>query len=271
MHVRCRLKLASALALLATATRTSLALDPKSPASSYRRSTFTTEDGLGANVINDILQTRDGFLWIGTYAGLTRFDGQHFTRVAFPKLVISIYSMAEGPDGDLWLSTRAGVFRVSPRLLKQLGEPRVSVYHLGPAGDDTIRMVGFGRDGTLWAGTRRGLFGWNGASDFSPVVSGFEVNRLEEAPDGHILMPNSTGYVEWDGARTIDHPVAQQLGIGPDQVFQVLPDRQGALWFSTAQGLFRQLGGSVTNTGSKGKAAYQNIPGRQRELPDLQG
>src|SRR5580704_1748854 len=119
MHVRRRLKLASALALLAAATRPGLALDPQSPASSYRRTTFTTEDGLGANVINAILQTRDGFLWIATYTGLTRFDGQHFTHVPFPKLLINVYSMAEGPDGDLWLGTRAGVFRISPRLLEQ--------------------------------------------------------------------------------------------------------------------------------------------------------
>jgi ligand-binding sensor domain-containing protein len=111
MHVRRQLRLA--LALLAAATRPGLALDPQSPASSYRHTTFTTEDGLAANVINDILQARDGSLWIATYNGLTRFDGQHFTRTTFPHF--SVYTMAEGPDGDLWLGTRAGVFRISQR------------------------------------------------------------------------------------------------------------------------------------------------------------
>jgi ligand-binding sensor domain-containing protein len=79
MHVRRQLRVACALALRAAATRPGLAFDPQSPASSYRRTTFTTEDGLGANVVNANLQTRDGFLWIATYAGLTRFDGQYFT------------------------------------------------------------------------------------------------------------------------------------------------------------------------------------------------
>src|ERR1700721_1971337 len=110
MHVRRQLRLAFASALLAAATRPGLALDPQSPASSYRRTTFTTEDGLGANVVNDILQARDGSLWIATYAGLTRFDGQHFTQVDFP-LAPSVNSIAEGPDGDLWLGTQAGVSR----------------------------------------------------------------------------------------------------------------------------------------------------------------
>src|SRR5271156_4973426 len=109
MHVRPQLRLTCALALLAAATRPALALDPQLPANSYRRTTFTTEDGLGANVINDILQTRDGFLWIATYNGLTRFDGQHFTQVQFPKLLQSVRSAAEGADGDLWLGTSAGV------------------------------------------------------------------------------------------------------------------------------------------------------------------
>jgi hypothetical protein len=135
--------------------------------------------------------------------------------VSFPKLIVNVHSMAEGPDGDLWLGTEAGVFRISPRLLDQPGDPRVTVYRLGPRGDDGVSRVLSGRDGTLWAGTRRGLYRWNGGSDFSPVVSGLEVNRIEEAPDGHILMPNSAkGYVEWDGAHTVEHPeVAQQLGI----------------------------------------------------------
>ena len=115
MHIRRQLRLAAALALLAAANRPGLALDPRSPASRYRRTTFTREDGLGANVVNDILQARDGFLWIATYAGLTRFDGQHFTQVVSSGLNVNVHSMAEGPDGDLWLGTDSGLFRVLRR------------------------------------------------------------------------------------------------------------------------------------------------------------
>src|SRR5277367_6543930 len=124
MPVRRQLRFAFALGLLTVATRPGLALDPQSPASSYRRTTFTTEDGLGANVINDILQTRDGFLWIATYRGLTRFDGQHFTQVAFPKLFVNVYTMAEGPDGDLWLGT-AGAKKIEVEIRYDAQEFRV--------------------------------------------------------------------------------------------------------------------------------------------------
>lgn len=44
----------------------------------YRFDTWTTENGLPQNTINDILQTRDGYLWLATYGGLVRFDGARF-------------------------------------------------------------------------------------------------------------------------------------------------------------------------------------------------
>ena len=33
------------------------------------------DEGLPHNVINAIAQTPDGYLWVGTQGGLTRFDG----------------------------------------------------------------------------------------------------------------------------------------------------------------------------------------------------
>src|ERR1700691_636794 len=117
MLVRRQLRLVSVLALIAAGTRTGLALDPQSPASSYRSTTFTTEDGLGANVINDVFQSKDWFLWIASHEALTRFDARNFTQVPFPKSLPIVRSVAEGPDGDLWLGTAAGLFRISPRFI----------------------------------------------------------------------------------------------------------------------------------------------------------
>src|SRR5271165_3242910 len=244
------LRLGPALALLMGIICPAFALDPGPQASSYLRTTFTTEDGLGANVINDIVQSREGFLWIASYEGLARFDGRHFTLVDFPQLLVNVSSIAQGRDGDLWLGTLAGLMRISPRILDQPGQPRVIVYHFGPGGDDAVRRVRFARDGTLWAGTKRGLYRWNGAAGFTQVAGELAVSRIDEAPDGHLLVPSSLGYIEWDGTRAEDHSeVARELGLGPDQVFQVRPGRQGVLWFSTARGLFRRTDRSYTNIG----------------------
>jgi Two component regulator propeller len=67
--------------VIMTATCRGLALDPSQPASSYLRKNFTIEDGLPANEVHAILQTQNGFLWVGTEAGLARFDGRRFTPI----------------------------------------------------------------------------------------------------------------------------------------------------------------------------------------------
>src|SRR5260370_41818048 len=105
------------LIFLAVATHMVLAVDPNRPTTSYIRTNFTVEDGLSSNVVNAIVQTRRGFLWIGTDAGLDRFNGRHFTPIYFrgpgatPQGIVS--SLAEGLDGDLWIGTSAGLVRIA--------------------------------------------------------------------------------------------------------------------------------------------------------------
>ena len=40
---------------------------------------YGSADGLPQASVNAILQRQDGYLWLGTYGGLTRFDGSRFT------------------------------------------------------------------------------------------------------------------------------------------------------------------------------------------------
>src|SRR5271169_1237974 len=148
--------------VLTLATQSARALDPKQLASSYLRNTFTVEDGLSSNVVNAILQTRNGFLWIGTDAGLNRFNGRHFAPIYFrgaestPQGTVS--SLAEGPDGDLWIGTSAGLVRISRLALDQFDRSLAVFYHPGAGISDEINCLHFGRDGTLWVGTGAGLY-----------------------------------------------------------------------------------------------------------------
>jgi ligand-binding sensor domain-containing protein len=124
-----------AVALLAAA-RPAIAVDPRQPAANNLRKTFTTEDGLPSNVVNDALQTRDGFLIVGTAPGLFRFDGHRFAEMnSDPPKAIIVESLAQGPDGDLWVATRHGVFSVLYAGIDQRRQ-NLSEYHLGRGSDD---------------------------------------------------------------------------------------------------------------------------------------
>src|SRR5260370_2336983 len=233
-----------AVALLA-ATRPAIALDPRQPAASYLRHTFTTEDGLPANVLNAVLQTRDGLLIVGASPGLFRFDGHRFAEMSSdPPQDIIVNSLAEGPDGDLWVATRFGVYRVPHAEIDQRSQT-LSVYHLGEGEADAVRCLRFTRAGVLWAGTPNGLF-YLAKDHFQHVIAGRYVHKIEEARNGHLLITTTVGFVEWDGSRVIEHPeVPTAFGIQADDVFQVLQDRSGVTWYCTRKGIFRQSGGSV--------------------------
>jgi ligand-binding sensor domain-containing protein len=45
----------------------------------YRFDQWTTDHGLPQNTIRNVIQTRDGYLWMTTFDGLVRFDGVRFT------------------------------------------------------------------------------------------------------------------------------------------------------------------------------------------------
>src|ERR1700753_1386258 len=73
-----------------------IAIDPKQPAADYLRQTFTTADGLPLNVVNDLLQTRDGFLIVGTANGVARFDGHRFAELnSDPPKAMVVHALAE--------------------------------------------------------------------------------------------------------------------------------------------------------------------------------
>src|SRR5262249_44425031 len=225
------------------------ALDPNQPATSYIRTTFTVEDGLSSNVVNAIFQTRNGFLWIGTDAGLNRFDGRHFTKIYFrgpqatPQGIVT--SLAEGPDGDLWIGTIAGLVRI-PRLALDRFDRSLSVfYHPGAGISDEITWLRFSRDGILWVGTGAGLYRFVD-NRLETVIPNVRVNRIEESIDGHLLVVSDQGFIELEGTRVVQHPgLSDQPGTDPDRFFHVFQDRMGAVWFCTTADLASGLNGSI--------------------------
>jgi hypothetical protein len=70
---------------------------------------WRTEQGLPHNTVNAILQTRDGYLWVGTAGGLVRFDGLNFTLIGdetAPGLRDArVTALLEDRHGVVWVGT----------------------------------------------------------------------------------------------------------------------------------------------------------------------
>jgi ligand-binding sensor domain-containing protein len=253
------------LPFLAAFANRSFALDPSEPFSSYLQTHFTTEDGLPSGIVDDIVQSRDGFLWLvvnGRF--LVRFDGQHFTSFNEPA---TVRALAIAPNGDLWLGTSDHLKRIPAAALNQFGRfPGVS-YHPGPGGASNIVCLHISRDGTLWVGTTAGLYRLADGL-FSSIVPGLAIDRIEEASNSHILAVTSAGFIEWDGSHTVEHPeIAAQLDVKPGAVFQVLKDSHGVTWFCTHKGVARRIGNSIEKLQPYGPERH----GATRVYEDPQG
>ncbi|NOS69613.1 MAG: hypothetical protein HOP33_06760 [Verrucomicrobia bacterium] len=214
----------------------------------YRVTRWTTDQGLPQNRISCLKQTRDGYLWLGTWFGLARFDGARFTvfdKFNTPELVNdAISALAEDTDGTLWIATADGLVSYREhhfhRLTTADGLPGQKVWRLvaGRSGGvwvqagDSIARLENGKFSRVWAipfsnenriqALQAGADGWlhivRGQTwlTLSPKADELRTNQVE----------NTSGYTWLTG----------------------LPAKQpGRFWLGTQQGL-RQWDQGVAKT-----------------------
>ena len=71
----------------------------------YVQSIYSSNNGLPCGEANDIAQTNDGVLWIGTYAGLYRYNGREFRWVDNYEAVKNVNCLYVDEEGRLWIGT----------------------------------------------------------------------------------------------------------------------------------------------------------------------
>jgi signal transduction histidine kinase/ligand-binding sensor domain-containing protein len=128
--------------ILAASTAPCFAAEVEAPGQNppplYRVRRWMTEQGLPQNRISSLQRTRDGYLWIGTWAGVARFDGVRFTvfdKYNTPALKNdTINALAEDTEGTLWIGTADGLVSYHEhrfhRLTKDDGLPESKIWRL---------------------------------------------------------------------------------------------------------------------------------------------
>ena len=71
----------------------------------YVQSVYSSNNGLPCGEANDIAQTNDGVLWIGTYAGLYRYNGREFRWVDDYESVKNVNCLYVDEEGRMWIGT----------------------------------------------------------------------------------------------------------------------------------------------------------------------
>ncbi len=234
--------------LLALQPSAAAALDPSRLITQYGHDVWLTRDGLPQNSVKAIVQTRDGYLWLGTWGGLARFDGVRFTifnRSNTPALRDSrITALAEGDDGSLWIGTAAGgLIRLKDGAFEPYRSEGDTSYEERSRWQ--IRSITRSGDGALWIGTAGGGFRRFKDGQFSPLLMDRLVVRgILEDNAHHLWVATSDGALQlsWktDGFVVDRHLLPERLVNGLYQ------DRSGAIWIAARGGLTRVNGDRVT-------------------------
>ena len=125
---------------------------------------FSLEQGLSQSYVVCMAQDKQGFLWIGTYDGLNRYDGSQvvvYRNVPGDPTSLpdnSIRSLYVDPDGGLLLvGTKTGGLAAYDRVTDSFRPyPAKTPYPAGDA-DKEIRAIARDSRGRLWAGGPAGL------------------------------------------------------------------------------------------------------------------
>src|SRR5215216_2537418 len=286
MHRLRHLRVAALLLLLA-GTRTP-ALDPNRHLKEFGHQAWLTENGLPQNTVQAIVQTQDGYLWIGTQEGLARFDGLNFAvfdkenTPAFKSNDIRF--LVEDRQGRLWISTSYGL------VCRHNGEFKSFTVNEGLP-DNSIGPVVEDTKGSVWIGTAGGLTRFDGNFKTFTAEQGLSRNVIQTLcarADGSLLVgtsagmqslsndhfssfelphyvnvANITGIAETEDRRlffgTLDGLVAingrssAPLGLSNKRVSALRMDRDDTLWVATSGGVVRvRYGATETFTAADG-------------------
>lgn len=129
----------------------SVSVDPVGKKEGFSSVLYDNTNGLPTSEANAIAETGDGFIWIGSYAGLIRYDGNTFERLDSTGGLTSIKCLFVDSRDRLWIGTNDnGVAVLEEGTLKRWGkQDGLKSAHTRDIAED--------QNGTLYIATNRGI------------------------------------------------------------------------------------------------------------------
>lgn len=206
-----------------------------------------------------LLVSRDGTLWIGTFAGLVSWNGSELTR--YPEIdKLFVTSLLEDRDGTVW----AGILADKGRLCSIRN--RQAQCHQPDGGfGGFVWSLAEDSTGALWAGAESGLWRWKPGPPKRFEVPG-RLGDLITTGDGKLLIGMRGAGLKWfAGDKLESYPIRNAINpteLVPDHVVKsnkLLRDRDGGVWIGTDESGLIHVKDGKSDTFTKAAGLSGNI------------
>ncbi len=197
-------------------------------------SNFTTEHQLGGNKVFCIAEDKTGNIWLGTDNGASCFNGNTFINYTTQHGLSDnfVSAIAEDKSGKLWLGTNSGVDCYDGKAFTK--------FKIGADFSVTnVRSIIEDSNEDIWISCQNGVFRFDGKS-IDKISPEFAVCILEDKM-GNIWL--SGGEVSGREMILLKYNGKSLTEITRSkQVFGIIEDRTGNIWYGTANGVIRYDG-----------------------------
>lgn len=238
---------------------------------------YSVEDGLSSNVVLDLLQDSEGYMWVATENGLDRFNAYEFVsyrktpRDSTSLISNYVYTLYEDSNKNLWIGTQTGISIYS--LDKKTFNPFSVKTNEGVVINERISNILSDKDNQLWiSASKQGIFCYSNQG----TLKGYDFNEYKLKKSDAIWV--TCIYIDsdnniWASVNNTQHQVYKFdknndrfIPAFPKQEIEIIKklssyaiteDSLGSLWFGTwTNGLFaidKKNGaiGQYLNTGSE--------------------
>jgi PAS domain S-box-containing protein len=221
------------------------------------------KQGLPSSSVTAIVQDKDGFLWLGTYYGLHRYDGSHFktylsSRQSDDSISDNfIKSLMVDRVGNLWIGTWGGGLNRYIREKDAFVSFRHNPKDKHSISDNLINAIQEDSQGNIWIATWGGGLNVIEAKDLKSngipenihfVHYAFDslnrnsladnnVNAIYQDSKGILWFATKNGVSKWDAAKklftNIYHERNNPNSLSDNNCTSVCEDKNGNIWIGT--------------------------------------
>lgn len=199
----------------------------------YTSVLYDSTNGMPTSEANAIAQSSDGFIWLGGYSGLVRYDGNSFYRYDSTSGISSVFALYVDDNNRIWIGTNEnGVAMLDFDETKVYGRVEGIRSH-------SVRSITEDKNGNIIIGTTQGLAYIDATTlEIHPIddpqINQEYVNNLEKDSEGNVYGLTSDGalFTLEDLAVTAFYP-AERIGGEQANSLYADPDMPGIVYIGT--------------------------------------